>query len=81
MKNNERFEAQQWWKSTTKNEAKCDHCSRPLKRDDGYILRDIVINVGPLKTVYGELLVCESCFGTLRFNPRDSSKRGPTFHI
>lgn len=72
----ERIAARTWWKSRTKDEAKCDQCSKQLVRDDGYLLRNIEKEMGGMKFRYDSLVVCPKCFEVLRDAPRFTPQQG-----
>jgi hypothetical protein len=77
----EHKEALQWWKNQRKIRALCDYCcEKRLFRNQGYILKDIVVNIGGMKQVYKELLVCEDCFTLLKNNPRLPQPKVSRFH-
>ncbi len=75
----EREAARQWWKSSEKQEGKCDSCQAPLRRGEGYLLRGRIMMIGPMKVNLGDELLCQACFGQHGDAPRDPEGRGDNY--
>jgi len=62
----ERIAAKEWWKSSGRQDGRCDNCYRPIKRGEGYLVRGPIFEMesdfGPKSIDMGEEIICEECF-------------------
>lgn len=62
----ERVAAKEWWKSSGRQDGRCDNCYRPMKRGEGYLVHGPIFvmesDSGPISIDMGEEIICEECF-------------------
>jgi hypothetical protein len=58
----ERAAAREWWRTSDKDQGRCDNCSRPVRRGDGYLITGRQMMMGERILDMGTELVCRDCF-------------------
>jgi hypothetical protein len=61
----QREAARAWWRKTGRADAKCDNCSRPMRRGEGYMINGRYAMLGKTRIEQGEELICQECFNKL----------------
>jgi len=62
----ERTAAIAWWQSSDKTVGRCDNCSRPLRRGEGYLISGRAMMIGSMRVELGNELICQECFNRIR---------------
>lgn len=61
----ERTAAIEWWKKSGREDGSCDHCSKRLRKGEGYLIKDQVAYLGDQRVDLGDEVICQDCFNKL----------------
>ncbi len=62
----ERVAAEAWWQKSGQTEGRCDNCSQPLRRGEGYLIKGRSMMIGTTHVDMGEEIICQNCFTSLK---------------